>query len=539
MSEVPTSAATGSLTDLDREIAVPNEPAELVAMALRGDWDAAVAYVKANYISLLTESYATVTWLYRLMPAEVVAADPVMQTGREIFAKGDAPNPVVERPLPEDPQELEALAHRDDLRELLTVATGQAIVLRQIGLLEEAMAIVTRAEILAGLLSEPQREAVADVLATLELQWGITLQLGGDLQASVTPLQRSFTSHMRRAVEFLAGISASHAALTISMMGFNHQVDLWLQRHGDLPTVDGWIGAVAHVPADVARALEALDRLDEPAAAAALEPLRVLHQQEEFRAFVTYAFAQYELTFGHPLEGLARLDAPDPFDRGEWMLGRGEYSALLVQVSAVDLCLAAGQGARASTVLSHMTSDQPLAALSQARYSLKSNEYDAALSSASAALWDRRATPRTRAELCLIAATAEYLRGNDDRAVQELERAVAVIKGNRLLRALTTAPRLILEKLSPVVRGLPALLADPALESARDVFAEDVQVVTLTDRELQLLRDLDSTETMKQIARRQFVSLDTVRSHRLSLYRKLGAHSRSDAVIRGREWGFL
>jgi LuxR family transcriptional regulator, maltose regulon positive regulatory protein len=61
----------------------------------------------------------------------------------------------------------------------------------------------------------------------------------------------------------------------------------------------------------------------------------------------------------------------------------------------------------------------------------------------------------------------------------------------------------------------------------------------LTGRELALLRDLPSLLSLDEIAAAHVVSLNTVKSHLKSVYRKLGVASRRAAVDRARELGLL
>jgi len=61
----------------------------------------------------------------------------------------------------------------------------------------------------------------------------------------------------------------------------------------------------------------------------------------------------------------------------------------------------------------------------------------------------------------------------------------------------------------------------------------------LTSRELALLRDLPSLLSLDEIAAAHVVSLNTVKSHLKSVYRKLGVASRRAAVDRARELGLL
>jgi LuxR family maltose regulon positive regulatory protein len=61
----------------------------------------------------------------------------------------------------------------------------------------------------------------------------------------------------------------------------------------------------------------------------------------------------------------------------------------------------------------------------------------------------------------------------------------------------------------------------------------------LTDRELAVLRLLHTKLSLREIGSAQYVSINTVKSHTKSIYRKLGASSRQEAVERARELGLV
>jgi ATP/maltotriose-dependent transcriptional regulator MalT len=61
----------------------------------------------------------------------------------------------------------------------------------------------------------------------------------------------------------------------------------------------------------------------------------------------------------------------------------------------------------------------------------------------------------------------------------------------------------------------------------------------LSERELEVLRLLASGRTNSEIAHDLFVALGTVKSHVNSIYRKLGAANRAEAVTRAREMNLL
>ncbi len=64
-------------------------------------------------------------------------------------------------------------------------------------------------------------------------------------------------------------------------------------------------------------------------------------------------------------------------------------------------------------------------------------------------------------------------------------------------------------------------------------------VEELTDRELSLLRALQGPLSQREIGAELYLSLNTIKGYTKSLYRKLGAASRAEAVERGRELGLI
>ena len=61
----------------------------------------------------------------------------------------------------------------------------------------------------------------------------------------------------------------------------------------------------------------------------------------------------------------------------------------------------------------------------------------------------------------------------------------------------------------------------------------------LTAAELRLLPLLSTHLSFPEIAAQMFLSRNTIKSQAISIYRKLGASSRSQAVVRSRELGLL
>ncbi|GAB3597176.1 response regulator transcription factor [Microbacterium tumbae] len=70
-------------------------------------------------------------------------------------------------------------------------------------------------------------------------------------------------------------------------------------------------------------------------------------------------------------------------------------------------------------------------------------------------------------------------------------------------------------------------------------FPDELAIITLTERELAMLQMLARDLPVAVIARSSFVSETTVKTHLRAVYKKLGAHSRDEAVVAARAAGLV
>jgi LuxR family maltose regulon positive regulatory protein len=63
--------------------------------------------------------------------------------------------------------------------------------------------------------------------------------------------------------------------------------------------------------------------------------------------------------------------------------------------------------------------------------------------------------------------------------------------------------------------------------------------ISLTEREMAVLRLLRGSLTLPEIAAELELSPDTIKTHTRVIYRKLDVHNRRDAVSRGQQTGIL
>jgi NarL family two-component system response regulator LiaR len=100
----------------------------------------------------------------------------------------------------------------------------------------------------------------------------------------------------------------------------------------------------------------------------------------------------------------------------------------------------------------------------------------------------------------------------------------------------------LLETIRAVARGesvLPPEIAAVVLGHLRGEERQDVFGCPLTDRELEVLKSAAAGMTNAEIAQRLAISVRTVEAHLTHVYDKLGAGSRTEAVVRAIKEGWL
>jgi two-component system, NarL family, nitrate/nitrite response regulator NarL len=119
---------------------------------------------------------------------------------------------------------------------------------------------------------------------------------------------------------------------------------------------------------------------------------------------------------------------------------------------------------------------------------------------------------------------AVLISGREDAAV----RVRAQASGARAFLAKTTAPEAMLATLDAVLAG--ETVFDPAAPG---------KVPVLTTRQAEVLMLLTEGHGNKEIRHRLGIAERTVRAHLTDLFELLGAHSRTQAIIRAREMGLI
>ena len=146
----------------------------------------------------------------------------------------------------------------------------------------------------------------------------------------------------------------------------------------------------------------------------------------------------------------------------------------------------------------------------------------------------------------LTAAVAQRRLGSADEAAGLLEQALALAEPDGAYRAfldggasVRSAMTVLIPPTSRHAGFAGRILERFDAQASRPAGAADAVSVPLTDSERAVLRFLPSHMTNEEISQALFLSINTVKTHLRSAYRKLGVSSRREAIARGRRLGLL
>jgi LuxR family maltose regulon positive regulatory protein len=321
------------------------------------------------------------------------------------------------------------------------------------------------------------------------------------------------------------GVAALAAAIAGDLLRAEALVRVATDGAGPVPT-RRWVGTADAVLARAALRLEAgaLDEADallsSTVARGGVSPL------PWFEAIVAVLAAGVARARGRPADAVALLEDRDLVGR----VVRGSALHGFVGEALVQAALAAGDVRRAERVLARIEPVQPWAR-SRTRIDLAMGRREDARCAM------RRLQPtsiRRRVEVGLLAARVE-LDADRARARAILGRTTALGIPAGLRWTFEQEPELgplLDEILEPAQRAELAACRPPRQPLA--VVPAVGTTCTVGERELAVLRLLPTHLSIREIATELFVSQNTVKTHIRSLYRKLGAASRSEAVMEAR-----
>jgi LuxR family maltose regulon positive regulatory protein len=466
-------------------------------------------------------------------PPEVFAS-PVAIAAREMTYAGPGfRDALLKVALPASPDALDRLTRVRNTQHVVDAGLAVAIGFRQQDLLEDSRTQFERLEWIVQAVRDGHEDRLADRVPGIALHHGITHLLSGDVTSAVPHLERAYRRGADSRFAFTRRDAAAKLALAEELRGDVVRARLWLNRAAHAPVGElrfRWDAdsmATARVLAD----------------AEALEPMAIRLKAvvtdvvgDEMWVFTAHARARAGLAGG---DRVGALDMLQEIRNASRELPAGSQLAdRLLLCDEIDLEMASGLGSRAAERLASAAASGPEFDVRRARLARFAQDWPTVMTCAGAALAAGVCWPAVEVE-ALVHLAAAYAHTNDPRAGEVLDLAAARATASGCIRPFAGPREAALIRLVDTVPNARGLLHHPAVVAASSRMHGDVRAVYLTNRERTVLRLLAAGSTLPEIAREEYVSINTVKTQARALYRKLGAVDRDDAVRRAREHGLL
>lgn len=504
------------------------------------DADAATAAVAAAWPDVVMTSGARLRALIDRLPEHTWDSDPWMVAAMGASYRSlDSASRSAALPWFGTAQELIA-AHHPPPSVQARVMVHHAAALRSLGRLASAASVIAAARrILDADLSLAASVRIR-AQAQAALQEGmIEVHLGRHLDAARS-LRLAFGLRERglrrvEVVECLSGLAlCSYLAGDLRAAG---RFVSAAREAGGPATLTSQFGAAA-VVTDAFIAIEQNRVAD---AAALVHQLGLAAHRNEWHPFAELAAAELALLEGRNIEGLefARRCTESMRD-GDGAPVVRELAAILRGVLLINL----GEFASAQSVFAsvHPNADHgvcPARFVAGIRYKAGDSAGCLEVLADCLALADAH-SPRTIPGVLLLFAAAQYDLDNPTPADVALDRSLLLAASHSTRIAFLLIPGSTLHHMldRAADRNQPPAV-HVLLEEMRTlrVVPTGASLEPLSERELDVARHLFEDKTVSQIASDLFISTNTVKTHVRSIYRKLAANNRRDAVRRVRELG--
>jgi LuxR family maltose regulon positive regulatory protein len=327
--------------------------------------------------------------------------------------------------------------------------------------------------------------------------------------------------------------AASKLALMHAVSGEIGRAAAWLDRSESSPLGEPAIQPFIEASRAAARTLIAVERGDVAAAATQLAGVLAAPQYDDVWMLTMHSYARGALFSDDAARALTVLTSAEVRDR---RLRSHPWLAALLLADEIDLNLALNNGTRAQSLVSSALLNEAAVLNARARLALIDGSADAALRDARAVPLAHHSSPYLELQALLIETVALHRLERTGEAVEALGAAINKARSEQAFAAFATVPR---AELLAVLAHAPAADIETVLAKMPQTFPAALSSIALTARERVILSYLASGMTLNAIARRETVSINTVKSQYRTLYRKLGATRREDAVRIAQASGLL
>ncbi|MGC3955200.1 MAG: LuxR C-terminal-related transcriptional regulator [Propionicimonas sp.] len=266
----------------------------------------------------------------------------------------------------------------------------------------------------------------------------------------------------------------------------------------------------------------------------AIAALELIDDPEPFWACILLAQTRYAELHGLAVDSLALIERAESRYRPE--IGSFAYDILVAR--RVEALVILGRLAAARATYNDKATDSPHCRVAQLGLLCAEHNFGVLERETEAVLGLPSLAPAQRVQAQALGAMGLY--GRDGAIPDYLSPGIGFALSQRRHRRIALMfPPFMRDALAP------HLLAETFEEWERSKITIrlwsklDAKALALTPRELALLRHIDHDLSSREIAAREHVSINTVKTQLKSLYRKLGVSTRAEAVARGRRSNLL
>lgn len=365
-------------------------------------------------------------------------------------------------------------------------------------------------------------------LAFVLMQTAESALLAGRLRDALALFEELAAAPRTGDMEFFARRAHLRAALIHQHYGNTCVARSHLQQSAEVPRTTSWVESRLDGDQRLVEIMVASEDLDE-----AFSALLTLTYSDlgELWPFAVIALHAWGSITGRRDAARSRMEAMA--NAGFGRDGTGLIGSTLPLMLALDSLLN-GDLPRAQAEIRDVQEDHWIATVVRALIDIGSGAPRRALDSLEAAADATAGLLQADRQRYLVSALAHYLSGDSGRASATI--ALLPVSARRC----SPYEISVLDTLAPGVLGV---VADLVPELLPEGFSFDragvLEKPTLTRPELEVLTRLARGMTRPDIARDLFRSVNTVKTHQRSLYRKLGASSAAEAVALATESGYL
>lgn len=468
-----------------------HDPVGVVRHAVdAAEWTTVTEVIERHWAQLLTTAPQVVVNAARAVPVEIGDRDPRLRVARKHVA---------------------AIAGATGIR------TSPWPVLEHPTMAAEINARIAQSD------QPVDEEAVALVL------WGAACAMGGNHDAGIYAFNQARTRGLGANQGAVAVIGTIGLAIVHALNGEPELAKRWLEDSelgSDLfDAPDPQAKDVVTSAAWIARALIAVDQVSPDAAQIVSEMIDPRHRGDVW-AMGVFARAHYAGVGDDPEAVFRQANQVRAALRH---IAAGTLAESVLTSSLVELLLFARMSGIAQEAAEQL-SDDPIGWTTHAKVRLARHEFAEAVRFAGKAVAASGISQRSYLESQVILAASYHALDDQKRAREAFAAATSTAQATGQRRPFYLMHRYVFDLLAGENTAVLGLWPRASVTSTTRTVEEDIDLPTLTMREAQVLRALERHAGPVGIANSLDLSVNTVKTHLRTIYRKFGVSSRNEAL---------